>query len=294
MHRGGPDRVEESAPRSDPRARRTRPARTAGARCWVPARRRPPRAAGSRSRPRARRSCVPDRRPSRCTSPASRARPSAGRRRPPRRCRRPSDRAGGRRTWPQSSPCSTNQRGVLAGTSPAADPSTDSHGGPPSGTKVARSSSYRSPPPIERQSPRFGFQPPETASRSTSNASSPPSVVRTRIRSSRSAAQRLDHQLARTRVDRPHDVDAGVPEDVGDPEAPARSWRTPPRVRPVARRSAPRRSAAAPASMTPGRSFPANAIGRSIAPVARTTRLGADVPQGVLGVRQRDLVAFVR
>ncbi len=72
---------------------------------------------------------------------------------------------------------STNHTGSTAGRpSPPAVPTVSSHGGPSPGRKQARSSSYRTDPPIPRQSPRFGFQPPETRRLSFSSASGGASV----------------------------------------------------------------------------------------------------------------------
>ncbi len=132
-----------------------------------------------------------------------------------------------------SSPCSTNQTGVPAGSVAGRRPdSTESHGGPPSGTKVARSSSYRSPPPIDRQSaevrvPAAGDREQIDVERLLAAVGVPDEDPFEPL-----PAQCLDHQLARTRVDRPHDVDAGLQQDVGDSEAQVVRGERPPRVRP--------------------------------------------------------------
>ena len=155
--------------------------------------------------------------------------------------------------------------------SPAARPTTSSQSGPPeSGTKHDRQGSKRTAPPIARHSPRFGFHPPETAR----------SSVRSVLRSPRSSDKTMASSCSSPQV--PSTCPAAGPPmiEIIAPACPrtfigmcqpsvhekmliSEPGRTPKRST---------NAAAAEASITPGRSFPANAIGRSVAPVARITR----------------------
>ena len=164
-------------------------------------------------------------------------------------------------------------------------------------------------PPIPRASWSVGFQPPLTARRSAATVE-------------RCAVGAPDRDLAQRWIARRwRRPDAGVHLDAGgaqplarrpdlrrrvDRRSPARrhwparrrshgrrgSWRTRRRARRRARRTARGTARAADASITPGRSLPANAIGRSWAPVARTTRRGPDVMDHV--GRAVPLVAHAR
>ena len=183
-----------------------------------------------------------------------------------------------------------NHRGVTEGRpSPAAAPTIRSQSGPsPSGRKQARVSSYRRPPSMPRHSWTAGFQPPATRSRSASKewvAPSGPGACRALTRGSPSVPV-TDHP-ERTSMPRP------LVSSVAGPPSPAsiRARTSSPAsassnaarwpvwlvVNTTARvpGSTPNRSAysaAAEASITPGRSSSANATGRSWAPVAKITR----------------------
>ena len=190
------------------------------------------------------------------------------------------------------SPASTNQTGALGGTSPAAEPVTESHDGPDVRDEartlvvVPETSADRTPEPEVRV--------PTARDREQVDvhvllvAIGVPDVDAFQM----VLAARLHDDLTRARVDRPDHVDAGIPEDVSDREA---------RLVRREHRGAFARPDAEALDVVGGGSGQHDAgqivPGERDRSFERARRehhaLGTDVPHDILAIRKEDLLAFV-